>query len=176
MKDYVPLEEVDKDVSKNKYILMRTGGYHPFYEVQEAPEKYRLPIWPYIKKIKGNLQHKRKLGKINGSVSPKKPYVNYTVEKNVDMFGHDKDGRPMRKKSYLHLIVGKAFVPNPRGLIHHTEGGNGCINHIDNLPINYQIDNLEWTTLSENSTGYPAHKRTPRTEIYSHMKKQGWVD
>ncbi len=120
MIDEIPLEEIDKEVSKNKYVLVRTGGFHPFYNVKQAPEKYRQNIWPWIKKIKGNLQHLRRLGKINGSISVKKPYINYTVEKDVEKFGLDKDGRPNRKKSYLHLIIGKAFVPNPRGLIHQT--------------------------------------------------------
>ena len=82
----IPLEELDKDVSKGKYLLVKTGGYHPFYEVKKAPEKYQQNIWPWIKKIGGNLQHKKKLGKINGSISVKKPYINYTVEKNVDVF------------------------------------------------------------------------------------------
>ena len=123
----IPLEELDKDVSKGKYLLVKKGGYHPFYEVKQAPEKYRQNIWPWIKKIGGNLQHKKKLGKINGSVSIKKPYINYTVEKDVERFGYDKKGRPNRKKSYLHLIVGKAFVPNPRGLIHQSDGGDGVV-------------------------------------------------
>ena len=46
----IPLEELDKDVSKGKYLLVKTGGYHPFYEVKQAPEKYRQNIWPWIKK------------------------------------------------------------------------------------------------------------------------------
>ena len=175
-RDEIPLEELDKDVAKEKYLLVRTGGYHPFYEVKQAPLKYRQPAWPYIKKISGNLQHKKNYGTINGSVSVKKPYINYTVEKDVERFGYDKKGRPNRKKSYLHLIVGKAFVLNPEGLIHHTNGGDGCINHINNHPIDYQIDNLEWTTLSKNSIGYPASQRKTREDIYLHMEKQGWVD
>ena len=172
----IPLEELDKDVTTGKYLLIRTGGYHPFNGVEEAPLKYREPIWPYIKKISGNLQRKKKLGKINGSVSVKKPYINYTIEKDIERFGYDKKGRPMRKKSYLHLIVGKAFVPNPRGLIHHINGGNGCIDHINNHSMDYRISNLRWVTLSENSIGYPKEKRIPRNQIYLHMKKEGWGD
>ena len=172
----IPLEELDKDVSKGKYLLVKTGGYHPFYEVKQALEKYRQNIWPWIKKIGGNLQHKKKLGKINGSISVKKPYINYTVEKNVDVFGYDKKGRPNRKKSYFHLIIGKAFVSNPRGLIHQTDGGDGVIDHINNHPIDYRIENLQWLTRSENSTGYPKRQRKTRKEIYLHMKKQGWAD
>ena len=172
----IPLEELDKDVTKGKYLLVKTGGYHPFNEVEEAPSLYREPIWPYIKKIDGNLQHKKSYGKINGSISVKKPYINYTVEKDVERFGYDKKGRPNRKKSYLHLIVGKAFVPNPRGLIHITNGGNGVIDHINDYTMDYRIKNLRWVTISENSTGYPKEKRKPRDQIYSHMKKEGWVD
>ena len=176
MIDEIPLEEIDKEVSKNKYVLVRTGGFHPFCNVKQAPEKYRQNIWPWIKKIKGNLQHLKKLGKINGSISVKKPYINYTVEKDVERFGLDKDGRPNRKKSYLHLLIGKAFVPNPRGLIHQSDGGDGVIDHINNHQVDYRIENLRWLTRSENSTGYPKHQRKTREEIYLHMKAQGWVD
>ena len=144
MIDEIPLEEIDKEVSKNKYVLIRTGGFHPFYNVKQAPEKYRQNIWPWIKKIKGNLQHLRRLGN--------------------------------RKKSYLHLIIGKAFVPNPRGLVHQTDGGDGVIDHINNHQIDYRIENLRWLTRSENSTGYPKEQRKTREEIYLHMKGQGWVD
>ena len=172
----IPLEELDKDIAKGKYLLVKTGGYHPFNEVKEAPSHYRKPIWPYIKKIDGNLQHKKSYGKINGSISVKKPYINYTVEKDVERFGYDKKGRPNRKKSYLHLIVGKAFVPNPRGLIHSTDGGNGVIDHINNFSMDYRIKNLRWVTISENSTGYPKEKRTPRDRVYLHMKNEGWID
>ena len=172
----IPLEELDKDVTKGKYLLVKTGGYHPFNKVEEATLKYKEPIWPYIKKIGGNLQHKKKYGAINGSISVKKPYINYTVEKDVERFGYDKKGRPNRKKSYLHLIVGKAFVPNPRGLIHSTNGGNGVIDHINNFSMDYRIKNLRWVTISENSTGYPKEKRTPRDQVYLHMKNEGWVD
>ena len=48
----IPLEELDKDVSKGKYLLVKTGGYHPFNEVEEASAHYREPRWPYIKKNK----------------------------------------------------------------------------------------------------------------------------
>ena len=67
-------------------------------------------------------------------------------------------------------------MSNPRGLIHQTDGGDGVIDHINNHPIDYRIENLQWLTRSENSTGYPKGQRKTREEIYLHMKKQGWVD
>ena len=176
----IPLEEIDKDVSKGKYLLIRTGGHHPFWKVPEAPERFKKNTWPYIKKIGGNLQHKNKYGTINGSVSIKKPYINYTVEKDVDNFGVDHGGRPHRKKSYFHIVIGKAWVENPRGLIHRSDGGRGnkvgLLDHINNMSSDYRVENLRWVTPSENSIGYPQHMRQTRQQIYLHQKKAGWID
>ena len=33
-RDRIPLEEVDKRVMPNKYVLVRTGGYHPYRKVK----------------------------------------------------------------------------------------------------------------------------------------------
>ena len=169
MKNEIPLETLDKRVTPNKYVLIKTGGYHPFYnikELEEGDEHYRKPIWPWIKKISGNLQHKKQYGKVNGSVSPKKPYVNYTVEKTT----LDKHGRPDRLKIYFHIAVAKAFC-NPKKLIHEQDGGSYNIDHINDKPVDYRPENLRFVTKSENSIGYPQSIRVDRETIYKIHKK-----
>lgn len=47
-----------------------------------------------------------------------------------------------RKKSFIHRLVAKAFVPNPHGY--------DVVNHLDNNPQNNNATNLEWTTLQGN--------------------------
>lgn len=47
------------------------------------------------------------------------------------------------KKFFVHRLVAKAFVPNPRGV--------DCVNHLDENPLNNRADNLEWVTKAENN-------------------------
>lgn len=47
------------------------------------------------------------------------------------------------KDEYIHRLVAKAFVPNPRGLKE--------VNHKDGNKENNNADNLEWCTRSENN-------------------------
>lgn len=42
----------------------------------------------------------------------------------------------------VHRLVAMTFIPNPKG--------KPCINHIDGNPKNNQVNNLEWTTYTEN--------------------------
>ena len=51
-----------------------------------------------------------------------------------------KDGK--YKAEYVHILVAKAFIPNPA---HKPE-----VNHIDADKANNKVDNLEWVTSSEN--------------------------
>ena len=67
----IPLEELDKRVAPGMYMLMRTGGYHPYHQLKLEPgdEDYKKPIWPYVKKLQGYHQHLNAGGKMNGSIS-----------------------------------------------------------------------------------------------------------
>lgn len=42
----------------------------------------------------------------------------------------------------MHRLMAETFIPNPLGLPH--------VNHKDSNRMNYQVDNLEWCTASEN--------------------------
>lgn len=48
------------------------------------------------------------------------------------------------KTEYVHRILGKAFISNPKDL--------PCINHKDGDKLNNALDNLEWCTYSGNLT------------------------
>ena len=162
-RDEIPLEEVDKRVLQGMYMLMRTGGYHPYRNLKLEPgdEHYKKPIWPYVRKLKGYHQHLNGGGKMNGSISGKKPYVNLTVYTPT----FDKNGRHDRVKTYFHIIVCKAFC-NPNGLVHQQDGGNYVVNHKNFKTVDYSIENLEFVTSEKNSIGYPKHRRVDRQITY----------
>ena len=163
-RDRIPLEEVDKRVMPNKYVLVRTGGYHPYRKVKNlmpGDEHYHQPIWPYVEKLNGYHQKLNAEGRMNGSISAKKPYVNLTVY-TTDL---DQTGRPGRVKTYFHIIVAKAFC-NPKRLVHQQDGGQFVINHKNYKTVDYRIDNLEFVDYKTNSIGYPEHRRVSRDVMY----------
>ena len=66
-----------------------------------------------------------------------KPYVcgSYLC---VDLMNHCK-----RKMGIIHILVAKAFIPNPEN--------KPTVNHIDGVKFNCYVSNLEWATYSENT-------------------------
>ena len=61
---------------------------------------------------------------------------------------HTKGGHPNKKyaclstQEYIHRLVATAFIPNPES--------KRTVNHKDMNILNNHIDNLEWSTYSEN--------------------------
>ena len=167
-RDEIPLEEIDKRDLPGMYMLMRTGGYHPYrnLKLQFGDEHYAKPIWPYVKKLKGYHQDLNSGGKMNGSISAKKPYVNLTVYTPE----FDKNGRHKRVKTYFHIIVCKAFS-NPKKLLHQQDGGSYVVNHKNFKTVDYRIENLELVTHKKNSIGYPIYRRISRQTTYQIHKE-----
>ena len=66
----------------------------------------------------------------------KKPYIAHNGYYNV---GLDSKGKHLT----IHRCVATAFIDNPNGL--------KVVNHKDGNKLNNNVDNLEWTTSSENN-------------------------
>ena len=55
------------------------------------------------------------------------------------------------RKQFVHRLVAEAFIPNPKK--------HPIINHIDENPLNNNVENLEWCSHSYNSTYKGAMER-----------------
>lgn len=95
------------------------------------------------------------------------------LKPDIDERGYErvclyKDGKS--KKIFVHRLVAIAFIKNPNK--------HPIINHIDEVPHNNHVSNLEWCTHSYNSTYKGAEERklkNVRKEIQSTNVKTGEI-
>jgi len=142
-------------VEKDTYILYPTGGYHFFKDVPHAKEKYKLPIWPYLKRLKNLKRGHNGIFTPGVSVNNWYPYIKLEgKEKRKNSNKHE------TRKVVIHKLVSFAFIPNPN-IITKT-----MVNHKNNDKTDYRVENLEWLSAKENSIGTPkARIKTPE-EVY----------
>ena len=141
---------IDPDV----YVIYPTGGYHFFSKAKNAPQHYREPIWPHVKKIKALRKHSK-----NGIITPGVNHTkNWYPTLNLERYVLNK--RKTKKQS-MHSLVALAFIPNKNPSI------NVIIHHRNNDKCDYRIENLEWTTIKKNSIGNPMHLRRTPNQIYN---------
>ena len=68
----------------------------------------------------------------------------------------------------LHRLFAEAYIPNPDNLPY--------INHKDENPMNYNLNNLEWCTQSYNQKyGTANNRRGPKISAASRGKPKPWV-
>lgn len=72
----------------------------------------------------------------------------------IELKGMDK-----RRNYMLHRVLAKLYIPNP--------DNKPYINHIDGNKFNYDLENLEWCTHSENM------KHAVRTGLHTNCSKKG---
>lgn len=105
-------------------------GYEGLYLISTDGEVLSLPKEIKTRNKFGNVKVRRKVKKL-------KPYLR----------GRGKVGYPSvcltnengeHKAWSIHRLVATAFIPNPDNL--------PCINHIDENPLNCNVNNLEWCT------------------------------
>jgi hypothetical protein len=65
------------------------------------------------------------------------PYIDHKGYERLQLTANG-----VRRKFFIHRLVATAFIPNP--------GNKPQVNHIDGIPLNNKLSNLEWNTASEN--------------------------
>lgn len=102
-------------------------GYEGLYEVNENGQiKRKARVW--IRETDG------------ASISISEMIMKPRVLRGYMTIGLTKDSHQTTKP--VHRIIAEAFIPNPEN--------KAEVNHIDGDKLNNCIDNLEWTTKSEN--------------------------
>jgi len=110
-----------------KEIWKDIEGYEGIYQVSNTGKVRSLDrkVWNYIKKGRILKMHNNGHGYYNVSLHSK--------EKN-------------EKHAYIHILVAKAFIPNPNNYEQ--------INHKDFDKSNNCVDNLEWVSRKQNMLHY----------------------
>ena len=67
------------------------------------------------------------------------PSLNANGYQNVTLYRNPHD----KHKYLVHRLVAQAFIPNPQNF--------EAVNHIDENPLNNNVNNLEWCTISYNN-------------------------
>ena len=150
----VKVEKIDYrncvDIEPDTFMLYPSGGFHVFYKLPNTFPRYQLPIWPFVKRIKGGL------GKVVKSrFNMKRGYINISLptKRQVDNFD-------------LHGLVARAYVPNPNN--------KPLVLHKNDDPTNYLPENLIWGTPSENMKGVTKNKQG-KQQAYLDLVSKGYA-
>jgi hypothetical protein len=151
-------------IKPNRYVLFLYGGWHPFVrvskEITDLPEIYRKQVWPWVASMPENKDYVNHLS----------PYINghgYCVFK-LDTINFHKNGDTKGFESYMHILVAKACVENPKN--------KKLVDHIDGNYTNYLPTNLQWATPSENSEGMKYGKFKIDRHFLRLQNKEWWTD
>ena len=139
----IKLESKIKNLNKNNYEL-RFNGQHLF-NIRCSSEKniksiYREKIWPYVFNLKTDKVVMPTLTKKDNY-----PRFNFSTKNKKQIF------------IYMHQLVMILLKP--------TEDKEKVVNHINRNTFDYRLENLEWTSLSENAKGNE-NKRLDYNKIY----------
>lgn len=72
------------------------------------------------------------------------------------------------KTYYVHRLVAEAFIPNPDNKL--------CVDHIDHVRDNNNVDNLRWCSYEENQHNrMPNYRGSSRWKGVSKIKNGKWI-
>jgi len=188
------LEDIlpEYNIKKDTYIIYPTGGYHPFYGVQNTFPIYQQKIWPCIRRIKFHEKWKTEKSRNNSRTFPLREnttieqlnpswndnYYTIGLKLNDRFFANyytqiKKNGKHLiaRKDKtitkLMHRLVGLAFIPNPKKY--------ELVLHINDDSTNYLIENLKWGTYGHNSKGKIRRRPDTMEEKYRNLVAKGII-
>ena len=175
------LELVFPCLLKDTYLIHRTGGFHPFKDVDEAAPIFKQDCWPYIQRIHWPIQKDRGSGwrqknegphQMNLGISIRHHYPFISLSKPEMVMTYKKGegrGRLVNLQYYvvMHPAVAGAFVPNPEKKPH--------VCHLNDDPADYRVKNLTWGTNRDNHTGRRGDRKKNYNLIHSIFKMNGWA-
>lgn len=149
----VAIEEIDhpllKKLPKGKFKIHSTGGFHFFSDVENADPIFKKQIWPWVEVVKETKRNTRKY-----MIFPR-VMVNKGLYCEITLLGEG-----FNVKIKMHKLVCLAFKKNPNPETHLL------VNHINGWKPDYRVENLEWTTHADNSTGPTIESRLPNDITY----------
>lgn len=123
-------------------------GYEDMYEVSDYGRVKSLDRYitvPANKRNKESIQFKK--GDIRKLQVDRYGYARVLLRKE--------GSKP--KFTQVHRLVAEAFIPNPEN--------KPCVNHLDENPLNNDVNNLEWSTVSENNAYGNRNKKTSKSRL-----------
>jgi hypothetical protein len=174
----VDVHTILPEISPNIYYLYENGGPHYFSQCTcEVEPIYKQNIWPFLYRVK-NKNRGRKSGFVLGSIGiTKLSYITVMLQsKNENItkrrYRYLKEELFTYPKHFiftLHRLVAKAFIKNDDPI------NKTIVDHVNGNRMDYRIENLRWSTLSENSKGTPNGKNDPN-RIYELVSKKDWFN
>lgn len=119
-------------------------GYEGIYQVSRFGEVRSLDH--YVKSKGDSLRLSR--GCIRALDETQDGYL------QVGLYNIETTGQPLGEMRMVHVLVAKAFIPNPKN--------KPFVNHIDGNKKNNCVENLEWVTAKENTAHAIEHGLRPR--------------
>jgi hypothetical protein len=174
----VDVHKIMPEIMPNIYYLFETGGPHYFSQCTcEINPIYRQNIWPFVYRVKNKI-YGQKSGILFGSIGlTKLSYIfmvlqsknESTIKRRYRYLKEEKFTYPKYFNIPLHRLIAKAFIKN------NDLTNKIIVDHINGNRMDYRIENLRWSTVSQNSKGTPNGKNDPN-RIYELVSKKDWFN
>ena len=148
----VEVEKVLPSVIPGKFKIHSTGGWHYFKDVPGADSIFTKQIWPWIETYTERYERKRMMIPL---ITQNKGFYSFITLNNNTGFNN--------KKISMHKLVALAFLKK-------SDSSKKIVNHKNGWKVDYRIENLEWVSHSENSTGPLKETRLSPVTVYNMWK------